>query len=134
MQQEPMPTYLPGLPFPPLALIDTDSPIELPTITELLDQRHQGVSLCVRSATGAQYRGGYFFHFRPIDSTMANFEVFNFEKISVVTLPVTGLLAFINHCSGLAFDQASFDLCQTTVNFRLDPTPSIPMSDAGPEA
>lgn len=112
-----------GLPFPPLVKLDTNDPIASETLAELLNQRVGGLSICVRSAEGHINRGGYFFHIRPKDRTLDECEILNFEKISVASLPLETLTAFVNHCAGLAFDEASFQLCQTVVNFRLDPKP-----------
>ncbi len=112
-----------GLPFPPLVKLDTDDPVKAEMLSELLKDRHSGASICVRSATGHINRGGYFFHVRPHDATLARWDIFNFEKIYVADLPLNELTTFINHCSGLAFDEAAFQLCQTVINFRLDPEP-----------
>ncbi len=113
-----------GLPFPPLIKLDTNDPIEQNTLAEILQQRLEGVSICVRSAEGHANRGGYFFHIRPKDPTLDACDILNFERISVVSLPLAKLTAFINHCAGLTFDEESFQLCQTVINFRLDPEPS----------
>ena len=112
-----------GLPFPPLVKLDTSDPVMPDRLTELLKTRQDGASICIRSATGHPNRGGYFFHVRPHDDTLARWDIFNFEKIYVADLPLDKLTAFINHCSGLAFDEEAFQLCQTVINFRLDPEP-----------
>lgn len=112
-----------SLPFPPLVRLDTDEPIGQEALAQLL-RRSGGVSICVRSVEGHPQRGGYFFHILPGDETLEACEVFNFEQISVLSLSLERLTAFVNHCAGLAFDEQSFQLCQTVVNFRLDPEPS----------
>lgn len=113
-----------GLPFPPLIKLDTSEPIASDTLTELLRPRLKGASICVRSADGHADRGGYFFHIRPKDDTLAECDIFNFEKIYVLSLPLVKVTAFVNHCAGLVFDEEAFQLCQTVVNFRLDPEPN----------
>ncbi len=113
------------LPFPPLVKLDTDDPIRQDTLVDILHQRLTGVSICVRSANGHQNRGGYFFHIRPTDDTLNECEILNFEKIFVARLPLANITTFINHCAGLAFDEDSFQLCQSVINFRLDPEPPV---------
>ena len=112
-----------SLPFPPLVKLETDEPIKPKALEELLRRRLEGVSICVRSVEGHPQRGGYFFHIRPRDETLEACEVFNFERILVLSLSLEKISAFVNHCAGLAFDEESFQLCQTVVNFRLDPEP-----------
>lgn len=112
-----------GLPFPPLRKIATDAPITEKQLAELLVASPAGVSLCVRSATGHDNRGGYFFHFRSVPNQTA-IEIVNFEGIYALKLDHSDLARFVNHCSGLGFDQGMFDLCQSVVNFRLDPQQS----------
>lgn len=112
-----------ALPFPPLIKLDTSEPIKPDALTDLLKHHLGGASICVRSATGHQNRGGYFFHVRPHDESLVQWDIFNFEKIYVADLPLDKLTAFINHCAGLAFDEEAFQLCQAVINFRLDPEP-----------
>ncbi len=114
---------LDGLPFPPLVKVESSEPIKSDVLAEIIDQRPSGVSICVRSTEGHEERGGYFFHVRLKDATSNSYDIFNFEKISVLNLSLPHLTNFINHCAGLAFDEDSFQLCQTVVNFRLDPEP-----------
>lgn len=108
-------------PFPPVVRIDTAIPISQQRLLGILRERVNGVTICVRSDTGHDNRGGYFFHLKPSDDTLSNCEIYNFEKILVATLPLDKVTAFVNHCAGLAFDEWSFQFCQSVVNFRLDP-------------
>jgi hypothetical protein len=108
-------------PFPPVVIVDTASPISSEQLIETLRDRPDGVTICVRSDTGHENRGGYFFHLKPTDDTLSDCEIHNFEQILVATLPLDKATAFVNHCTGLAFDEWSFQFCQSVVNFRLDP-------------
>ena len=101
--------------------IDTDTPIESEALETILLDRPNGVSICVRSLNGPEDRGGYFFHVRPKTGNQPGCELVNFERLVAASFDVENLAVFINHCTGLAFDEASFQLCQTTINFRLDP-------------
>ena len=87
---------------------------------QLLSKNPRGVSLCVRSRTGHENRGGYFFHLLP-DKELTGCTLFDFEKTAVIRLDLDQATALINHCSGLSFSEESFELCQTVINFRLDP-------------
>ncbi|MBZ0212811.1 MAG: hypothetical protein K8H99_03325, partial [Nitrospirae bacterium] len=86
-------------------------------------------SFCVRSATGHENRGGYFFHVLPGGDDLDNNQLHTFESISVATLDIATFTALVNHCSGLLFDEVSFQLCQTQINFTIDPAPDA----EGPE-
>lgn len=108
------------IPFPPLRIIVTDDPLTEEEVKKIL-AGDRSVSLCVRSVSGHAKRGGYFFHIRKKIGQDECFEVLNFEKISVLSLSMKQVIAFINHCAGLAFSEDMFKICQTVVNFRLDP-------------
>jgi hypothetical protein len=108
-------------PFPPVLKVDTARPIALEQLSEILLGRLKGVTICVRSDSGHESRGGYFFHLRPTSKSISECEIYNFEKILVTILPLEKTTAFVNHCAGLAFDEWSFQFCQSVVNFRLDP-------------
>ncbi|WP_040483792.1 hypothetical protein [Lyngbya aestuarii] len=108
-----------GLPFPDLVKIDTDTPVSVSQISEILKNHPKGVSICVRSLDGHPDRGGYFFHFRSLDRDQC--QLYNFEKIPIEVLPIEQTILLINHCSGLEFSDWAFQFCQSVVNFRLDP-------------
>ena len=109
-----------GVPFPPLQVIDTDLPIPAQRFVEMLAVHPQGISLCVRAASGDPSRGGYFFHFRrAVNGNQV--ELVNFERTVVTELTEDELTELINHCTGLAFSESALILCQNTINFRLDP-------------
>ena len=110
-----------GIPFPPIVRIDTDTPVVINQLADIFKERPNGVTLCIRSAEGHPHRGGYFFHILPIDNDLSKCELYNFEKMLVATLPVEQMTLFINHCSGLDFNEWAFQFCQSVVNFRLDP-------------
>jgi hypothetical protein len=115
---------LEGLPFPPLQRLDTDTPVTEEQVSSLLDHSPKGVSVCVRSVTGHQNRGGYFFHFRVLATDPHRVEILNFERLVAASIEREKLARFINHCSGLQFDQEMFEVCQSVINFRLDPLKS----------
>lgn len=108
-------------PFPPVVRVDLSEPITIEQLSDLLRGKLDGVTICVRSTTGHENRGGFFFHLKPTDKTLGECEIFNFEKISVATLPLDKVTDFVNHCAGLAFDEWAYQFCQSVVNFRLDP-------------
>jgi hypothetical protein len=108
-------------PFPPVIRLDTSVPISIKQLSDILRARLDGVTICVRSVTGHENRGGYFFHLQPTDKTLTHCAIYNFEKIFVATHPLDKTVNFVNHCAGLAFDEWSYQFCQSFVNFRLDP-------------
>ncbi len=105
-------------PFPPVAVFDMADLFTLQQLNKLAAERPKGVSILLRYPDGPQTRGGYFFHFSPAKD--GKFSIYDFEKRPVVDLSPESLVAFINHCTGKKFDQASFDLCQTELNFLKD--------------
>ncbi|MDZ8184232.1 MAG: hypothetical protein RMX96_05130 [Nostoc sp. ChiSLP02] len=109
------------IPFPPVIIMDTDTPVSINQVSNILRERPKGASICIRSTQGHTNRGGYFFHILPIESDLSKCELYNFEKMLVATLPVEQIILFINHCSGLEFNDWVFQFCQSVVNFRLDP-------------
>lgn len=111
------------VPFPPLVRINTSTPITETQMRDLLQNRPEGISFCVRRSDGVPLRGGYFFHVRPGGDDFSACGIFNFERLLAGTLAIEELTAFINHCSGLKFNDEAFALCQTQINFRLDPQP-----------
>lgn len=110
-----------GAPFQPVVRLDTATSISLEQLAEILRERLEGATICVRSDTGHENRGGYFFHLKPTSTSLTECEIYNFEKTLVATLPLDKTTAFVNHCAGLTFDEWSFQFCQSVVNFRLDP-------------
>ena len=69
---------------------------------------------------GPKTRGGYFFHFAYADDSHERISFFDFEKRHVVDLAPEAATKFINHCTGRRFDEESFLLCQTKLNFLKD--------------
>ena len=110
-----------GLPFPPLEKINADTPIVEAAVAELLKRRPKGISICIRNPQGHRNRGGYFFHIAKSETHDNLFQVFDFEKTLVKEFELAPLTRFINHCTGLAFDEEMFNMCQREINFRLDP-------------
>ena len=113
------------VPFPPLDVLDTDEVVTQEQLGDRLRSRLSGLSLCVRSATGHANRGGYFFHVRPKDESLREFDIYNMEQTHVHRLTLDKLTALINHCAGFAFSEDSFQLCQSLINFKLDPKPKL---------
>lgn len=111
-----------GIPFSPVVSIDTDTPIVEDQVVNIFKKYPKGVTLCIRSSEGHANRGGYFFHVLPVDDDLSKCELYNIEKTLVATLAVKYIILFINHCSGLDFNEWAFQFCQAVVNFRLDPS------------
>lgn len=107
-------------PFPPVITFDADRKFTLHDLRDLLGKRPNGVSVCIRHSEGPRCRGGYFFHFAPKMKSPDEIELYDFEKILVWTFRPQGLVAFINHCTGRQFDEQSFVLSQTQLNFLSD--------------
>ena len=110
-------------PFPPVLLFDENRDFTVDDLSRIARNRPQGASICIRYPEGPPNRGGYFFHFAP-GATPDELNVYNFEKRLVATFRAGALVAFINHCTGRKFDEASFTLCQTELNFLKDEEPS----------
>lgn len=113
-----MPRNIIGEPPFDVLTIDSDVALNISDIEQAMEDR-TGVSVCVRSATGHERRGGYFFH---IERAEQDYNVFDFEKNLVGTLNPTDLMRFINHVSGRLFDQDMLTYCQSVVNLRQDQT------------
>jgi hypothetical protein len=120
-----MPRNLIGMaPFPPVLLFDENRSFTLDDLHRITQRRKKGASICIRYPEGPDKRGGYFFHFAPKAGAVDEFKVYDFEKRLVATFPAGSLIAFINHCTGRKFDEASFILCQTELNFLKDEEPN----------
>jgi hypothetical protein len=106
-------------PFPPVEVLDKDDLFTMTDLNSILSNRPSGVTICLRYKSGPAARGGYFFHFAP-SKNAGDFTLYDFEKRPVKDFSPEALVAFINHCSGRRFDEASFILCQTELNFLKD--------------
>lgn len=113
-----MPNFdLSNQPQYPLVTIDTDDAIENNQISSLFNNQN-GVTLCVRSATGHPNRGGYFFCISKTNNN--NFNLETIEGVYVDCFTLESLVKFINHSSGKKFDPDLLDYCQNSINFRND--------------
>ena len=110
-------------PFPPVILFDEDRQFTGEDLEHIAQERPRGASICIRYPEGPAKRGGYFFHFTR-RSNSNQFDIVDFEGRLVKTFEAASLLAFINHCTGRQFDEASFILCQTELNFLQDAEPN----------
>lgn len=100
-----------------VAKLDTAIPLTESRIEQFLDGK-RGVTLLVRSAKGAQKRGGYFFCIaRNEDGT---FSLDTMEQTHVADFSLGDLTRFVNHASGLQFDEPMLQYCQRNINFRTD--------------
>ena len=116
-----MPRRLIGpVPFPPVLCFDENREFTLEDLSCIVDERPNGVSICVRYPDGPTDRGGYFFHFVRDCVQNNRFKLYDFDNQLVDVLIDESLVAFINHCTGRRFDDASFQLCQTKLNFAQD--------------
>ena len=76
-------------------------------------------SVCA-TPDGPPKRGGYFFSFGPAKKAPGHFTIYDFEGRAVKDFAPDALVRFINHCTGMEFDEPSFLLCQTELNFLQD--------------
>ena len=111
-----MPRNIIGAPPFVVRTLDTDEPLTLAQLQNALGES-PAVSLCVRSVSGPNNRGGYFFHFQ---RAATGFLVCDFEKNAIGVLEPPDLVRFINHVSGRRFDPEMLSFCQSVVNFRQD--------------
>ena len=113
---------LPGLPFPPLDILEQDTPIQAHQIHDLLSTRgaDDGISLLIRSESGDPNRGGYYFHFTRSNPLEVTYDLYDFQKHKVASLSEDDLVLLINHCSGRAYSERSYMICQNEINLRDD--------------
>lgn len=102
----------------PLRTIDSDIPITLEQLLTSIGSE-QGITLCVRSCSGVQDRGGYLFCIRHDRETGA-FHLETMEQVAVMDFVGKQMVRFINHVAGLQFDDEMLALCQNVINFRND--------------
>lgn len=101
-----------------MQVIDTDLPITKEDLAKLFTDTN-GITVCVRSKTGDEKRGGYFFCIEKIEQDM--FRLLTMESETVVErINLDTLTSLINHASGLKFDKKMFELCLNEINFRED--------------
>lgn len=101
----------------PIVTFDTDSPISMSMIKECL-VKNNGITLCVRSKSGHENRGGYFFSINKLDDNLVKLESIEGEHID--TLSFEKIVRFINHATGLKFDKQMLVYCKNEINFRND--------------
>ena len=113
---------LPALPFPPLGILEQDTPIQAHQIQDLLSTRDVGdrISLLLRSENGDPNRGGYYFHFTRSTLIETTYDLYDFQKRKVASLSEDDLVLLINHCSGRAYSERSYMICQNEINLRDD--------------
>jgi hypothetical protein len=105
------------VPFPPLAVIDRDEPIDADWIINAMADRGGSVSLLLRTTVGVDGRGGFFFHLSQ------NGELLKFHDFAgdgIIDLPGDTAAKLINHASGRMFDPEVLTLCQRVINLRQD--------------
>lgn len=106
-----------GVPFPPLTFIDTNDPITASQLQTVLNARAGRASICVRSGTGDEKRGGYFFHFAVHKEEVS---VHLFDGSEKVRLTLSQAVELVNHCTGAVFSEEILQLFQRNLNFRED--------------
>jgi hypothetical protein len=99
-----------------LSKIDTSIPVTETDISNLFTTG-KDILLLIRTKEGDPKRGGFFFNMS-LENDMVTFSTM--ENDQVIVLPIGDAVRFINHVSGLKFDQKMFELCQNQVNFRSD--------------
>ena len=110
-------------PFAPVLLFDENRDFTVDDLSRIARERPNGVSICIRYPEGPPKRGGYFFHVAPATDQGDEFNLYDFERRLVTVFTAEALVAFINHCTGRRFDERSFTLCQTALNFLKDAEP-----------
>lgn len=101
----------------PIKVIDTGSPVSAEQLYAALDGTN-AVTLCVRTASGHEKRGGHFFCIRKKEDSELLLETMEGEQVDHFT-PMR-MVRFINHTAGLLFDAEMLVYCQRRVNFRTD--------------
>lgn len=107
-------------PFAPVVLFDEARDFTTEDLFRIRSERSNGFSICIRYAYGPPNRGGYFFHILPIVDQNLAFELYDFERRLIAKFKPDDLVLLINHCTGRRFDEKSFKLCQTSLNFLRD--------------
>lgn len=97
--------------------VDTGNPLSESQLLQLFDGK-SGITLLVRSAQGERKRGGYFFCIAKSDD--GTFALETMEQVYVSNFTIGDLTRFVNHASGLRFDEAMLQYCQNSINFRTD--------------
>jgi len=101
----------------PVRVLDTDVPVTSDQFRGIMDGAN-GVTLCIRSKSGAPQRGGYFFCITQQDGNQYGLETV--EGTFVDSFDETTLLKLVNHVSGRRFDKEMLEYCQNSINFRAD--------------
>lgn len=101
----------------PLITVDTNTPINQEQFSNLFNT-NDGITLCIRSETGHDNRGGYFFCIQKINDN--SFSLETMEQVIIRDFSREDMIKFINHTSGLCFDETILQYCQNEVNFRAD--------------
>ena len=104
-------------PFSPVVILDKNGPLTALDLQGIIRKRVDGLSVCLRYENGPAKRGGYFFHIIPPAESSRFYTLIDFERKQLASFEFESLLRFVNHCTGRAFDQKSFDLCATELNF-----------------
>ncbi len=113
-----MPNFdLSNQPQYPIVTIDSDNTIQDDQIENLFISTN-GITLCVRSASGHPDRGGYFFCIKK--EVDGSYQLETIEGDYIDSFDLCSLVRFINHSSGKLFDAELLDYCQNKVNFRND--------------
>lgn len=105
------------VPYPPLLVVERDDPIDDDWLAGKLASAPDGLSLLIRTAAGANNRGGFFFH---LTLSADDVSFCDFAGDRIILLPLAQAVRLINHASGRAFDEEMLTLCQRSVNLRQD--------------
>ena len=105
------------LPYP-LVFIDINGPIRSSDFKMATAHSRRGVTLCIRTETGPDSRGGYFFHVKEI--TGGYFEICDIEKDFKDELTEEDLIQLINHVTGREFSERAFKYSIQQINLRHD--------------
>ena len=107
-----------------IVTVDTDSLVTLDDVLPIFKEKSE-VILCVRSGTGNEHRGGYFFN-TTVSKNGACLIIHDFEGKDLVndedkvTFSFDEFIRFVNHASGRKFDREMYELCKSFLNFKED--------------
>lgn len=115
----PKKTFLNGVPFSPLRVIDIQDSLSGEILNQLTESLSfgEGISMLLRKKGKAPNRGGYFFHFKK--SANYSYDFFDFEGNFITNTKY--ILELINHISGSIYSEEMYEICQKQINLRNDP-------------
>ena len=103
-------------PFGSITTIDSDKPITVEMIENLITET--GTTILIRSEKGHPRRGGYYFQVRRTTDGLYSLTTFDHDDSFEMSIPM--LVAIINHCAGLKYNEDAYLYCRDTINLKSD--------------